>query len=308
VAVCRAPSGVPLFSSIFVIMMENTSWSSLRDNPATNTPYIHNTLIKNAVYATDYHGVTHPSLPNYLAIISGSPGKQSDGSAVGCDCNPTGTPACTSSCNPLTSLISPCACPQTAMHLGDQIEAVSGLSWKAYAEDIGTACNGTSSGNYAARHVPFVYFMHDTAFARCQSHVVDFGMLNADLMGTTPSFAFITPNLIDDMHGVGLTGQTQADLKNGDGWLGMHVPTITSSAAYKKAGVLFIVWDEDDGSTGDNPIPLFVLSPLAKSGGTMIATQADHYALLATIEDGLGLARLGSAAQATPLVDFFPAQ
>jgi hypothetical protein len=72
-----------------------------------------------------------------------------------------------------------------------------------------------------------------------------------------------------------------------------------------------VVWDEDDASGGvsgtDDPVPIFVMSPYAKSGGFVSATKADHYALLATFEDGLGLPRMGKAAKATPLADYFPA-
>jgi phosphatidylinositol-3-phosphatase len=307
VPVCRAPSGIPRFTNVFLILMENTSWSTLK--ASTNTPYVHSTLMASTAYATDYHGVAHPSLPNYLALVSGVPAKQPDGSAVACDCNPTGT-ACTSSCTPVTEVFNPCGCPQTGMTIADQLES-AGLAWKSYAESIGSACNPTSSGNYAARHVPFIYFLHDTQLARCQAHVIDYGTLAGDLAGTTPPFAFISPNLVDDMHGTGL-GQTTADLASGDTWLSTEVPKILASAAYKNGGAIFIVWDEDDASGGvsgtDDPIPAFVISPLAKSGGAMVATKYDHYALLATIEDGLGLPRLGNAATATPMADFFPAQ
>jgi hypothetical protein len=90
----------------------------------------------------------------------------------------------------------------------------------------------------------------------------------------------------------------------------MNVPSITGAMSLKNS-VVFIVWDEDDLSGGltntDDPIPLFVLSPLAKNGGYPSSVHADHYALLATIEDGLNLPRLGNAIGATPLSDFFPA-
>jgi hypothetical protein len=94
---------------------------------------------------------------------------------------------------------------------------------------------------------------------------------------------------------------------NGDRWLSQQVRAILASSAYGNGGLVVIVWDEDDlsGATAaDDPIPMVLLSPYAMSGykGT---TRADHYALLATIEDGLGLPRLGAAAQATPLADYF---
>lgn len=50
------------------------------------------------------------------------------------------------------------------------------------------------------------------------------------------------------------------------------------------------------------------MSPLAKQAGFTSAVRYDHYDLLAMIEDSYGVARLGEAAPATPLMDFFPAQ
>ncbi|MEO7109394.1 MAG: alkaline phosphatase family protein, partial [Polyangiaceae bacterium] len=85
------------------------------------------------------------------------------------------------------------------------------------------------------------------------------------------------------------------------------VPQITASNAYKNGGLLIIVWDEDNTNgvfANDDPIPIFVFSPYAKKGFVSHVT-ADHASLLATIEDGLGLPRLGQAATAQPLVDYF---
>jgi hypothetical protein len=307
IAVCRAASGIPLFSHVFIIVMENTSWSTLQGDSPTNTPFVHG-LISSAAYSTNYHGVAHPSLPNYIAMTSGSTGKQADGSPVTCDCNPTGSDCM--ACNILSS----CNCEQNAQHIGDQIEA-AGKSWKAYAESMGSACNLKGTTDYVPRHVPFLYYQNVQSNAsRCSSHVIDYKMFAGDLGGTVPSFAFIAPNLTDDMHGTMLFMSQTTNMHNGDKWLSTNVPAITGSNAFKQGGLLIIVWDEDDGSGGltqtDDPIGMFVLSPLAKSSGFNSATKVDHYALLATIEDGLALAapKLGAAANATPLVDFFPAQ
>jgi hypothetical protein len=309
-AVCRAPSGVPLFSNVFIIVMENTSWATLQGDAATNTPYLHG-LISSAAFATDYHGVAHPSLPNYLALTSGSTGTQSDGKPVSCDCEPVGKTC--SSCSVVSTALSSCGCEQSAQHLGDQLDG-SGRSWKAYAESMGTPCNLTASGNFVPRHVPFLYYDNVQGdAARCSSRVVDFAAFASDLTAP-PTLAFIAPNLIDDMHGNSSIPNplgSSTNLANGDKWLAANVPAITSSSAFKNGGVLFIVWDEDDLSGGlngsDDPIPLFVLSPYAKSGGQAVTGHADHYALLATVEDGLGLPRLGSAQGAQPLTGFFPA-
>lgn len=295
--VCRDASGIPRFSSVFVIVMENISLSTLTS--ATNTPYIAS-LFADRASSSNYHGVDHPSLPNYLAMTSGM-----DTSGIGCDCDPMGSACSTFNCN---AVLHSCGCPQSITHIGDQLEA-AGLGWKSYAEDMGSPCNMTGAGDYAPRHVPFLYYEDvQSDAARCAAHVVDYAAFSADLVAGPPAFSFIAPNLVNDMHDPFPAGST--NLANGDAWLADNVPPILGSVAYTGGGLLVIVWDEDDLSgviAPDDPIALIVLSPYAKSGGYVSTTHADHSSLLATIEDGLGLDRLGSAASATPLVDFFPA-
>jgi hypothetical protein len=300
--VCRSASGVPIFTHVFVIMMENTSKASL--DAATNAPYL-KALAKSAAIGGDYHGTSHPSLPNYLALTSGSD------HAVGCDCAPVGG-AC-SLCNTL-AFPSGCGCNQASAHLGDQLDT-AGKTWKAYGEGMSKPCDTSSAGAYATKHVPFLYYANmqaESAGARCTSHVVPYTDFATDLAAAAPDFTFIAPSLDHDMHGTGLQ-QAAADIAAGDTWLSTNAKAIIDSAAYKSGGLLVIVWDEDDSSGGvippktDDAIPLFVLSPYAKSAGYVSPAKGDHYSLLATIEDGLGLPRLGSAVGKTPLADYFPA-
>src|SRR5262245_61349288 len=63
IPVCRAGSGIPRFGHVFLVLMENTSWSTLE--ASKNTPWLHG-IQASAAFATDFHGVTHPSLPNYF--------------------------------------------------------------------------------------------------------------------------------------------------------------------------------------------------------------------------------------------------
>jgi acid phosphatase len=254
-----------------------------------------------AAFATgsDYHGAAHPSLPNYIALTSG--GTQ----GTSCDCTAGGSADCNAfTCTHLYGL---CSCPNTATNIADQLETAN-KSWMAFGEDMGTPCNITDSGNYAQRHVPFLYYTDvQTDAARCNAHVVDFSHFSP---ATASAYNFIAPNLVDDMHNPDPTDAT--NIPNGDAWIGPQVTAITASAAYKQGGFLVVVWDEDDGSGGilgntDYPIEIFVISPYAKAGGYVSSVTANHYSLLATIEDGLGLPRLGSAASAMPLADYFPA-
>jgi hypothetical protein len=214
--------------------------------------------------------------------------------------------ACTFlTCN---DLISSCGCPLAGGHLGNQLDAI-GKRWRNYGESMGAPCNFASAGDYAARHLPFLYYDDVQSDAgRCRDHIVDFTAFVSDLQADPPELALIAPNLIDDMHSPFPAGAT--NYTNGDRWLAAQVPPILASPAYRRGGLLVIVWDEDDLSgalAADDPIPLLLLSPLAKQGGYESTAHADHYSLLATMEDGLGVPRLGRAAAATPLRDYFPA-
>ncbi|MFO0723506.1 MAG: alkaline phosphatase family protein [Myxococcota bacterium] len=293
--VCRTADGIPRFTHVFVIVMENTSEDTLQ--MSTNTPYIHG-LISAWSSASDYHGVTHPSMPNYLAMTSNV-----DTSGIHCDCQPTGGTCNALNCNLISGN---CGCPQMAQHLGDQLEA-AGLSWKDYGEDMGSPCNTSIAGDYAPKHVPFLYYDNVLSnSARCNAHVVDYSNFAGDLSAPA-TYSLIAPNLVHDMHNPITGGAT--NLANGEAWLSTNVPPILASSAYTSGGLLVIVWDEDDLSgilRPDDPIPMILISPYAKHGGFVSAIHADHKALLATIEDGLGLPRLGSASTA-PLADYFPA-
>jgi hypothetical protein len=298
-AVCRAASGIPLFTNVYVVLMENTSLATLTPAMTGGTAPNLEALAKKYATGSDYHGVSHPSLPNYIALTSG--GTQ----GVGCDGHPQ---ADAGSCNALDCnlLLGSCSCLTTAMNLADQLEAAQ-LTWMDFGEDMGTPCNLVDSGNYAVRHNPFLYYEDVQGnMSRCTSHVVDYKAFDP----THPAkFDFIAPNLVDDMHNPDPTNST--NIPDGDKWIGPNVGAILASSGYTSGGLVVVVWDEDDGSGGitgtDDPVPIFVMSPYAKGNGYVSATKGDHYALLATIEDGLGVGRLGSAMGATPLVDYFPA-
>lgn len=296
--VCRSnTSQIPLFSHVFVILMENTSLKTLE--AGINNNQAPNLASWQGKYATgtDYHGVAHPSLPNYIALTSG------DTQGIGCDC---GAAPGNGKCFAVLDVCLTCSCDQKVQHLGDQIEAAK-KTWMDFGESMGTPCNLKDNGDYAVRHNPFLYYDNvQTDTGRCNSHVVDFSNFDPN---NAPSFSFIAPNLVSDMHDPDPPDST--NIPNGDKWLGQHAGAILASNGYKNGGLLVIVWDEDDasggiGGTTNDPIGIWVMSPYAKSGGYVSKTTADHYSLLATIEDGLDLGRMGKASTAQPLTDYFP--
>jgi phosphatidylinositol-3-phosphatase len=270
------PAAVPAFSHVFVIVMENHEYGAVIGS--SDAPYI-NSLAATYGLATNYYGASHPSLPNYFALTAGST------FGVASDCT---------------------TCYVSATNIADQVET-SGRSWKAYMEDMPTPCYlGTSSGNYAMKHDPFVYYtdIRNNA-ARCAAHVVPFTQFGADMSsGQVPNFVWITPNMCNDTH--------DCSVSTGDAWLQRVVPTITGSAAFRNSGVLFITWDEGSSNAGccgdawGGHVATLVISPKSISGFRSKIAE-NHYSLLRTIEDGFNLAHLGAAGWSSnvPLREYF---
>ena len=267
---------VASFSHVFVIVMENHEYNTVIGNPAA--PYT-NGLVAGYALATSYFGVSHPSLPNYLALTAGST------FGIASDCT---------------------TCFVSATNIADQVEG-SGRSWKAYMEDMPVPCYmGASSGNYAMKHNPFMYYTDiRNNPARCAAHVAPFTQFWVDMSsGSVPDFVWITPNMCNDTH--------DCPVGTGDAWLRSVVPTITDSAAFRNGGVLFITWDEGSSNAGccsgswGGHVASLVIAPNAISGFRS-AVAENHYGLLRTIEDGFHLGHLGAAGWASnlPLREYF---
>ena len=288
---CVTPTGVPAFGRVFVIVLGNQPLSAIQGS--ASAPYL-NGLIATYPFSINYTTTDHPSLPNYIELTSGNT------QSVACDCKP-GRPA---TCNAFVCSVyaNACACPQSVSNLGDALDTAN-LRWREYAESMGAPCSpgGVDGGaHFAVDHVPFLYYDDVlTNHARCEDEVRDYADFAADLVGGTIRFAFVTPNLCHDMH-----DNCGADpVKQGDQWLSTEVPAILATPGFAPGGsdVLFIVGDQQaDVPLTSAPLPLIVVSPLAKRGPTNAAY--NHHSLLATIEDGLGVGRLGSS-QAGPISD-----
>jgi phospholipase C len=252
-----APSPTPAVKPhVFVIVMENKSPSQALRGTYTAS------LAQQYASLTNYSAITHPSLPNYLALTSGDTWGITDNGYH----------------------------PLPRGGIGDQLTA-AGISWRAYMEGMSGDCL-SDGGNYAVKHNPFAYYG-----GRCPSNVVSFDRLQSDLTSNTPQFVWISPDLCNDTH--------DCPIQTGDSWLSSTVPQILSSTAWKQNGVLFIVWDEDDGSQS-NAVAALVIAPKMKAHSS--AAAYDHYSLLATIEDRLGVSRLGNAARAQAINDVIAAR
>ncbi len=159
--------------------------------------------------------------------------------------------------------------------LGDQLTNAR-LPWRAYMEDMGGDCR-QGNGAYAVKHDPFAYYG-----GRCQPSVIPLSHLDGDLSSPAPPrFIWITPNLCHDMH--------DCSSITGDAWLRAAVPMLLAAPAMAN-GVLFITWDENEGG-GSNQVLTLVLG---HRHALSPASPYSHPSLLATIEDLLGVPRLGA--------------
>ncbi len=256
---------------VFMILMENKGYNQVWN--VSNAPYI--ASLGNAyARATNFYAITHPSLPNYLDLYAG------DNYGITNDCSPSSS------------------CHVGARNLADNLDA-AGLTWKGYMESMPSPCYLTVSGNYAPKHDPFVY-MDDirTDKVRCDSHVVNFDALSGDLAaaGTTPNYAFITPDLCSDMH--------NCSIKTGDTWLANHVPAILDSPACTSDKCLVVLtWDEDNGQYGNHILTIFAGSG-AKTGGVASGTRYTLFSLLRTVEEIFGLpTQTGNDGSASAMTD-----
>lgn len=237
-----------------VLVMENKDLEQVIGVP--DAPYI-NSLARTYALALNYRAITHPSLPNYLALLGGS------------------TFGIRSNCTD---------CHVNAPSLVDGLER-AGISWKAYMEGLPSPCSAdTTAGRYAKKHDPFMYFDGIVKDVDRCSRVVPLGQLDRDVTGgTLPRFMWITPDLCHDMH--------DCPVAEGDAFLKGLIPRLLPTLG--RNGVLFLTWDESTSHTGQDGgrVATIVAGPTVRPGFRS-TVRYTHYSLLTTIVESWGLPRL----------------
>lgn len=258
---------VPNFQHIVIFVFENKEYDRVIDNP--DMPMF-NQLANDYTLLTQHYAITHPSLPNYLALMAGD--------TFGVDRN----------CED---------CFVDAPSLPDLIET-SGRTWKTYQEDMPRPCFVGSWGDYAQKHNPFMYFDPIRLNAeRCKRTVRPLTDLAVDLeAGALPNFVFITPNLCNSAHDcwLGIT----------DDWLGVQMQALLNYfSAHSQSFLVILTWDEGDSNASccglpekaGGRIPTVLISPQVKNG-FKDDTPYTLYSILKTIAKAWGLPYLGHAA------------
>jgi phosphatidylinositol-3-phosphatase len=193
VAACGSSEAVPSVrhtvkrsrdARVVLLVMENKERGQVLGS--ADAPYM-TALARRYGTATRSFSVARPSLPNYLALVSGST------HGISSDCT---------------------GCRASGPNLGTQLNAAR-LNWKAYEEGLPSRCfTGASAGRYARKHDPFAYWGE-----RDCRHRVSFAALNADLAsGRLPPFSLVVPDLCHDMH--------DCSVATGDRFLKALVPTL----------------------------------------------------------------------------------
>ena len=145
-----------------VVVMENRGYPTVIDRPDAAW-----TNAQQAAVMTDWHGIAHPSQPNYLALFSGSTQGVTDN---GCPVAAVG--------------------PNLAQQLSD-----AHLTFTGYSEALpGVGAQDCLVGRYARKHNPWVDFATLPAAVN-----QPFSAFPKDL-AELPSVAFVVPDLCNDTH------------------------------------------------------------------------------------------------------------
>jgi hypothetical protein len=232
------------------------------DQPYTNS------LATNGGLATQSYSMIVGSLPNYLALVSGS--TQNDTDNV--------TPAQKSFSSTST--------------VADQLVA-AGYSAKAYIDNLPTDPSVTTTAQYEVIHNPWPYFPN--------THIstVDSSSMLSDLNGASaPDFVWYTPNLTND--------EDLGTVQQGDSFLSTLIPQVQATPWYQAGGKIVITWDESNndtsginGSSGGGRVPTIVVSAALAAHPQQDSTPVDTEGILHSIESVYGVSSLSGAGSAS---------
>jgi hypothetical protein len=320
---------LPRVRHVFVINLENKGYAQTfgASSPA---PYLRTKLRHKGQLLSQYFGVAHHSLPNYIAQLSG----QGPNARTQADCGVYRNFTGSGTAAPGQAVGQGCVYPKSVRTVANQLTK-HGLTWKGYMESMHSPCRHPAlntrdrtqkaevGDQYAARHNPFVYFHSIIDSKKCVKRNVVLKKLPKDLakVRTTANLTYITPNLCNDAHDSPCVDGRKGGLATANKWLKRWVPKILASPAYKKNGLLIVTFDEAgaaaansaDACCGEGPGPNSPLPGITGLGGgrtgsvlvspfitpgSSNATPYNHYSLLRTIENVFGLTPLGYAKEA----------
>lgn len=256
----QTPAAWKEIKRVFVIVLENTDYAK-----AIAQPFLQN-IAKTGALLTNSRGVTHPSQPNYVAMIHGA------------------THGVNS--NDQYSL--------SQKNLGDLLLA-KGRTWKTYAEGYpGNCFLKSKEGQYVRKHNPFLSSKAVQANPELCKKVVPSTELEKDIQEhRLPDFAFYIPNNDSNGHDTGVAFADQA--------IGRRFRELVKDPDFMNGTLLVITFDESG-----TPEPNHIYTTLLGAGiqvGAKSNTCYDHYSLLRTIEMIFDLGDLGQKDSKSPWIE-----
>ncbi len=258
----------------------NQTIGSTRSLAGRSMPYF-NGLARGCGLATNYHAITHPSLPNYINAVSGS-------STASTNCSPR---SCSQRQTSLFSLLNK-----------------SHNTWRVYSESMSSACSARDVGLYRVKHNAAPYFPALGRTCRLGNQPLGTStrgsFASALAHNRVARFNFVVPNMCNSTH--------DCSLAAGDRWLRLWVPRILSSNSYRAGRTaIFVSWDEGEGghnrmscatSTDQScHVATVVVSPSTRRGARS-AISFSHWSLLRTTEEMLRVRPLlGHSARANSM-------
>ncbi len=214
-------------------------------------------LTREGAYVPDLKAVARPSQPNYIALTAGN--------THGVDSNEDVT--------------------LNAKHLGNLVEE-KGKSWKVYAESYPGGCFlGASAGPYARKHVPFLSFQDVQSDPTRCARVVPSDQLQKDIAkDAVPEFSLVIPNNSSNGHDTGV--------QYADGWLKQTLSPILKDSKFMERTLVIVTFDESNHDDDSNQVYTALIGANVQPGATAGGCY-DHYSLLRTVEESLGLGTLG---------------
>ncbi len=253
-------------TKLLVFVVENHSL----DQMSHDMPYTFG-LAQKYGYSTAFTALTHPSLPNYLALAGGDMfGVTNDGP-------------------PSSHVASGRSVFGQALALG--------RSARLYADGMPGTCALENGGDrYAVKHNPWAYFIEERDL--CQAADVPMDSFASDSSsGDLPSAGMVVPNLCHDAHDV------DCDLRDADDWMRTYVGEALAGPDFASGHLAVIVTADEDDRSQDNTILTTVFHP--SQHGNVVDTPLTTYSLTRLYEQVLGADFLGNAATAPDMAAAF---
>jgi phospholipase C len=229
---------------IVIVILENKNADSAKSQPFMGW------LARDGAYLEKYYAITHPSQPNYIAMISGS------------------TQSVTNDQNVILN----------APHIGQFV------TWKTYAEDYpeGGCHTEKQLGRYVRKHNPFISFADVADHESCRNIVPFIRFADDFKSGNLLQLSLIIPNLDDDAH--------DQPVRFADDWLTAKFKPLLADPTLWNDTLFVVTFDEDAKLLktlgGDGNRVYMALWGGAVMPHTVISDVSyDHYDLLRTIEE-----------------------